>query len=698
VSTLDPVLQIFLREGSEQVESLDAALLRLELKANDRAVLQELMRTAHNLKGGAGTAGQRGVAELAHLFEDAIARLLDGALDAGPETFDHLFAACDALAASMEEIGAGTDPCATLAPANQALAELLGMHVAPAAAPAKPTTDPLADFALGELGHVRLKVFKQQNKRMLRIDTRVPESEHDAEHWSYAFLSALRRVVTVVSTKPSEVELCTLCPRANLAVLAGSYLTAPQAHDAICGEFAIEPDAISVAEVQCADTATVSVITAAPSASADKSNNRRSMRVDTARVDALVDLIGELVTTQTMVANATESASQRDQRLDALVNQLGRLTRDLQDTGLRLRMVPLAGVFQMMARAVRDLGRKRQKEVTLTLVGEDVEMDRAMVERLTDPLLHLVRNAVDHGVEPPDERVRFGKTRTAQVRLCAFHQGSSIVVEVGDDGRGIDPFAVTQKAAALGLAKPGTALSEEEIHELIFQSGFSTAAELTDVSGRGVGLDIVRQNVLAMRGRVRVRSSKGVGTTFQITLPTTLAIIDGMLVACGSERYIIPTTAIAESIRPSADTVHTLAGRLQMVTLRDQTLPVVPLGDALGIAEACREPSQGLVVVVESAGRRLGLLVDGVITQQQVVKKSLGAGLEQARFLAGAAILADGKVGLILDIDELINHNVGRKSVSQQDHPDAADKTATADAATITAAGEVTRERGDSWR
>jgi two-component system chemotaxis sensor kinase CheA len=349
------------------------------------------------------------------------------------------------------------------------------------------------------------------------------------------------------------------------------------------------------------------------------------------------------------------------------LSQLTKVTRDLQDVGMRMRMVPVANLFQKMARMSRDLGHKSGKQLRLVLSGEATEMDRSMVEQIADPLLHMIRNAVDHGLEPPEERRRAGKPEEGTIRLSAYHEGGGIVIELADNGRGLDRDAILAKARGQGLLGANDTLSESDIDMLIFAPGFSTAKQVTEVSGRGVGMDVVKRNLEAMHGRVTISTTPGQGTTFKIVLPLTLAIIDGMMVACGQDRYIIPTLSVVESIRPSQGMLLTFAGQVEMINLRGQILPLVYLARLFNISDAKSDPTQAIVVIIEGAGRRLGLIVDDVVTQQQVVIKSLGLGLGPTRFLSGAAILADGRVGLIMNVEEIAGTAVERRPSTAND-------------------------------
>jgi two-component system chemotaxis sensor kinase CheA len=381
---------------------------------------------------------------------------------------------------------------------------------------------------------------------------------------------------------------------------------------------------------------------------------RETVKVDLDRVDSIVEMIGELIIVESMVVNVPEIAALPSLRVRNYLSQLTKISRDLQNIAMRMRMVPVQGVFQKMARMVRDLSRKTGKNVVLVQSGESAEMDRSMVERIEDPLVHMIRNSVDHGIEPHvDDRTSTGKTAQATIKLSAFHEGGSIVIEIADDGRGLNREAILKKARAQGLVREGENPSDAEVWGLIFLPGFSTAKEVTEISGRGVGMDVVKRNIESMRGRVTVTSTPGKGTTFRLILPLTLAIIEGMLVACGSERYIVPSLSIVESLKPTESMVHAFADRGELVNVRGEMLPLVRLQRLLGVGGEERAATEALIVVVETMGRRVGLLVDDVITQQQVVIKPLGEGLGDTEMLAGAAILSDGRVGLILNVDRI---------------------------------------------
>jgi two-component system chemotaxis sensor kinase CheA len=381
---------------------------------------------------------------------------------------------------------------------------------------------------------------------------------------------------------------------------------------------------------------------------------RDTVKVDLERVDSIVEMVGELIIVESMVVNAPELAHLANSKLRNYLSQMTKISRDLQNASMRMRMVPVSGVFRKMARLVRDLSRKTGKQVEFVQVGESTEMDRSMVERIEDPLVHMMRNALDHAIEPPEERRSLGKSTTATIQLSASHEGGSVAISLRDDGRGLSREKILKKARERALIPgSGDTLTDEEVYALIFVPGFSTASQVTEISGRGVGMDVVKRSVEDMRGRVLVDSKLGSGTTFKLILPLTLAIIDGMLVAAGDERYIIPSLSIVESLQPTAEMVHVAGDGTEIIAVRGEILPLMRLGTLFAVQSKRRLAEQSLCVILESAGRKLGLLVDDILTQQQVVIKPLGEGLGNVELLAGAAILPDGRVGLILNVERL---------------------------------------------
>ncbi len=381
--------------------------------------------------------------------------------------------------------------------------------------------------------------------------------------------------------------------------------------------------------------------------------NSRLVKVATAKLDSLVDMIGELVIAQSMIHHDGALGSVKSAALQRNLAQLGRITADVQKTAMSMRMVPVGQLFQKSVRMVRDLTRRSGKLAELEMAGEETQLDRTIVEELGDPLLHMIRNSADHGIETPQERVACGKPATARIGLKAYHRAGHIAIEISDDGRGLPREKILAKALEKGLVAPGAELTDKEVFNLIFEPGFSTAEQVTDLSGRGVGMDVVRKQVQKLRGRIEIESRPGQGTTFLLKLPLTLAIIDGLVVGVGKERFIVPLFAVREMFRPTAEAIFTVENRREMVLIRGGLLPVVRLHRRFSIGALARELTDGVLVVAESGEKRFCLAVDQLLGKQEVVIKNLGEMFKRIPGVAGGAILGDGRVGLILDVDGL---------------------------------------------
>jgi two-component system chemotaxis sensor kinase CheA len=586
----------FLGESNEGLNRVDQILMNVERDGVDGDTVNSLFRVFHTVKGTAGFLELSEVVSLAHETETMLNRCRENTLHLKGVVIDIVFDATSALRDMLQ-----------------------GVRLAVEAGTAFPSRDGLEAL----LGRIR----------------DVTEGRWVAEKELPAALPG-EKLGEVVTHPPINVP-----PTAVEKALQQQAVTGRRLGEELVALGAAEP-----AQVAQALRAQARVAHAEDGGAVKL---KETIKVDLERVDSLVEMIGELVVVESMVVNAPEISKASSVRVRNCLAQLAKVTRDLQDVGMRMRMVPVAGVFQKMARLVRDLSRKSGKQVRLVTSGESTEVDRSMVEQIADPLVHMIRNACDHGLEDAAGRAAAGKPEVGQVRLSAYHEGGSVVIEIADDGRGLDRDRIVKKAIEKRLITSADGMTEAEVNGLIFAPGFSTAAKVTEISGRGVGMDVVKRNIEAMRGRVVISSTPGAGTKFKLVLPLTLAIIDGMLVACGAERYIIPTLSIVESIQPDRKTLVSLAQTNEMINLRGEILPLLRLDRLFHLQGAKSDPTEALVVVVEGVGRRIGLLVDEVVTQQQVVIKSLGEGLGSTRFLSGAAILSDGHVGLILNVEEI---------------------------------------------
>ena len=384
-----------------------------------------------------------------------------------------------------------------------------------------------------------------------------------------------------------------------------------------------------------------------------RKNEAMAVKVDTAKLDSLVDMAGEMVIAQSLVRHDPDLAALKSPRLQRNMAQLTRMTAELQRTAMAMRLVPIGPLFRRMERMVRDLSRQFGKPIEMETQGDEIELDRNIVQELTDPLMHMVRNALDHGIESPAEREKAGKNPVAHLLLKGRHQAGQVVIEIADDGHGLDRVKIVEKAVQKGLIASGDGLSDNDVYNLIFQPGFTTAAAVTSVSGRGVGMDVVRRHIEKLRGRVEIRSVKGRGATFALKLPLTLAIIDGLVVGVGEERYIAPLFAVREVLRPTAETIWTVQGRAEMALIRGELLPVLRLYRKFRMTPRTEDPLQSVLLVAEVEERRSCLLVDELIGKQEVVIKALGETFKSVTGIAGGAILGDGRVGLILDLERL---------------------------------------------
>ena len=478
------------------------------------------------------------------------------------------------------------------------------------------------------------------------IDVILESADH-LRHW-------LVHLESLLQQRPSDP------PQRDEALLSRIVLLSSEPDAAAPGLEALATAVTAVpAAAEVAAPAAGSVATPEPSSPAavpSQSGHRETMavKVDTAKLDYLVDMAGEMVIAESLVRHDQELSAIKSPLLHRKIAHMTRITAELQKTAMAMRLVPMGPLFRRMARLVRDLSRQFGKQVEMETQGDDIELDRTIVEELADPLMHMVRNALDHGVEFPPERDKAGKPAAARLLLKAQHQAGQVVIEITDDGRGLDRNKILDRALQKGMVQASDTLTDNEVFNLIFEPGFTTAAQVTNVSGRGVGMDVVRRHIEKLRGRIEIRSTLGRGATFLLKLPLTLAIIDGLVVTVGVERYIVPLFAVREMFRPNAETIWTVQQRAEMALVRGTLLPVVRLYRAFGVTPRSEDPCQGVLVVAEVEGQHFCILVDDLIGKQEVVIKTLGDTFKNVSGIAGGAILGDGRVGLILDLDRLL--------------------------------------------
>jgi len=648
----------FFEESLEGLDAMEAALLALD-EGGDAELVHSIFRAAHSIKGGSATFGFPDMAALTHEAETLLDQVRDGCRPIDKPIIELMLRTVDCLRGMFDRAQSG-QPLADAQSESlkQELAAAAGNHTPAAATKAAVKPAASSGWIIQFRPHAGMLAGGNDPLRLVRELAALGQLVVEAQ---------LDRVPTLDALDPSE---CHLGWRIELtgAVSQDAIKTVFEWVEDECDLIieplvAAAPPPAPAVEAVAAPAAGAGGATGTTRAASASSNDAGSVRVAIDKIDGLIDLVGELVITQAMLDQFREEFDpSRLAMLQHGLAQLARHTRTLQESVMGIRMLPIGSVFNRFPRLVRDLSQKLGKQVKLDLVGEHTELDKTVLEKIGDPLVHLVRNAIDHGLETPDKRRAAGKGDMGTLRLEAFHRGGSIVVEISDDGAGLNRDAIIAKAVQKGLIKSGDELSDDAVGELIFQPGFSTAAVTTDLSGRGVGMDVVRRNVVDLGGSVGIKSRAGQGTTFTITLPLTLAIIDGLRAAVGGECYIVPLVSIVESVQLGADAVRSVTGGGELFRFRGEYLPIVRLHQQFGCADARQRIEDGLVIVVEADGTQIGLFVDELVGQQQAVVKSLEANYRRVDGISGATILADGSVALIVDVAGLIRLQSRRKA------------------------------------
>ncbi len=589
----------FTEEAQEHIEAIESALLEVEQAPNDSECINDLFRPFHTIKGMAGFLNLRDVASLTHEVETVLDQGRRGERAITSGIIDLVFEVVDILKNQLGFI-------------SEYVSNPTGGPVP------QPPVDEMIDRLRGVIAGT---IKPNEGQPAVNKPTR-------------------RTGETLVAQ--GEVE--------ETAVNAAVAMQAQEGEDRKIGEVLVDMGVTTPEEVEKAVQSQEEKPTAAgeakPVGPTKTTAGEQSVRVDTAKLDALVDMVGELVIAQTLVG--TNPLVNDNPKLSRDSSQVSKIVRDVQEVAMSMRMVPIKTTFQKMARLVRDLSRKSGKKVHLEISGEETELDKNVIQQIGDPLVHMVRNAIDHGIEKPDRRKDSNKPETGNVQLSAFHHSGSVVIEIRDDGKGLDPAALIAKGIERGVIAPDAELTDEEAYQLIFAPGFSTAAEITDISGRGVGMDVVRRNIEQLRGKVEISSKKGKGSVFSIRLPLTLAIIDGMVIRVGDQRFIIATTMIEQSLRPTQQQITSVQHRGEVLQIRGKLVPLIQLGQLFGDRKKI-DPTEAMVIISPTDCGEIGLVVDELIDQQQVVIKSLGEKFANLHGISGAAILGDGRVGLILD-------------------------------------------------
>ncbi|MFK7986603.1 MAG: chemotaxis protein CheA [Sandaracinaceae bacterium] len=596
-----------LSETRSDLDEAELALLALEETPGDTTHVDNAFRHFHTIKGIAGFLQLTPITKLAHAAEALLSRVRDGELAFQPEHATLTLEAVDILRGL-----------------NDGLAE--------SAASGTPTL-------IAPTGWSRIV----DQLRTVAAAERAPTN------------------AVPTSAVPTSPEPTGEASSAEARPVAMPPSPTEGAASDEAGPVDVHADSAAVSEAP-ADSSNAAPVKAAPTKNNAEHRVETFVRVRTDRLDGLLDSVGELVISHAMLADDPTLSATMNPELARRISHAGKIVRELQDLSMSLRMVPLRGMFQKMGRVVRDVAQKRGKRVKLVTAGEDTELDRSLVDILSEPLIHMVRNAVDHGVESPEERAESGKDEVGTITLSASQQGGYVIVELSDDGKGLDRDRILQKAIKQGVVSPDRQLSDQEVMQLIFSAGLSTVDKVTDISGRGVGMDVVRQSIEALKGQITIKSEVGTGTRFIISLPLTLAITDGMVVRVGSERFIVPTLSISVIFQPSRNALTRIGQCGEVVRLRGQSLPLVRLHELFRIQGAQVDPAQALIVALDDGNDAYALLVDELLGKQQVVNKGLGDGIGHVPGVSGGAILADGRVGLILDPSGIVRHSIASAS------------------------------------
>ncbi|MDY0981158.1 MULTISPECIES: chemotaxis protein CheA [Stenotrophomonas] len=640
----------FFEESREGLDAMEAGLLALESGQQDPEIINSVFRAAHSIKGGAGTFGFDAIAALTHVLETLLDELRAGKRALEAAAVDAMLSSVDVLRALLREAehGQPADPQAVAA-VKARLEAVLSGQAPSAAAPAAAKVDDTPEA--WQIGFVPAPSLFMSGNDPLRI---IRELEHLG---SLQVAARLERLPGFDQLDPLEAHLAWdlglvgKVPRSKIEDTFAWVVDDCELdiRPAAPPSLATSAPAAAPAAPVAAPAAPAAAAAAAPAATSEAET---SIRVAVEKVDALINLVGELVITQAMLKQVSHALDPvHAEQLFAGLDLLERNTRDLQEAVIGVRMLPVDAVFRRFPRLVRDLSSRLGKHVRLRTIGEGTELDKGLIEKIADPLVHLVRNSIDHGLEMPDVRRDAGKDETGTITLAASHQGGHIVIEVSDDGRGLNRDKILAKALERGLAVPDNP-TDAQVWDLIFQPGFSTADAVTDLSGRGVGMDVVRRNIQALGGEVQLESRAGNGTRVLIRLPLTLAILDGMTVAVAGETVILPLAYVLEALQPQPEDVRSMAGEGRVLRVRGEYLPILSLSEYYGFGR--RTTDDSLVVVVEGDGQKIALEVDELVGQQQVVVKNIENNYRRISGVSGATILGDGRVALIVDIGGLV--------------------------------------------
>ena len=671
--------QTYITECHELLQEMEERLLHLNTETSDLEELNAIFRCAHSIKGGAGAFGFDQITSFTHILEALLDAMREGQVHASQEIVDTLLKAADIVTQMVRAAQEGTSLPADFGKEVEselrtiasdggvaAISTTHATNATPAATP-EPASEDITIYGIHFLPHE--SIFSSGNEPLLiarelktlgdlttTIDTsKIPDLEsiaHDICYLNWKFELETRKDTKEVEEVFEFVsDDCTL----SIEIVGGYSIPtstpAATAKNPVAETVSPTPAVAKQAPAPAQETADAAKN---DNAAGNKSAGSTSIRVDVEKVDRLVNMVGELVITQAMLSAQVKHLpiDQFQGLIDGII-ELSQHTRELQESVMSVRMQPVKSIFSRMPRIVRDLSKQLGKDIGIETFGENTEIDKTVIEQLSDPLMHMIRNSIDHGIEKPEERVKKGKPHQGTIKLSADHRGGRIVIEISDDGGGINREKVLARAKDKGLVPADATLTNEEIDNLVFMPGFSTAETVTNISGRGVGMDVVKRNINSLGGSVNIENRPDHGTTFSVSLPLTLAILDGMIVRSGNENYIVPIMSIIETMRPKPNEVQKLADGSDVINVRGEFVPVLYLYQCFQIKNAEADPSKALVILVENNRQHFGIVVDELVGQQQVVIKSLTENADPVQGISGATILGDGKVSLILDVGEL---------------------------------------------
>lgn len=683
----------FFQECEEQLSALETGLLAMQEGQADSETVNAVFRAVHSIKGGAGAFRLERLVSFAHVFETALDRVRSGALAADADVVKLFLRAADALAdlVTASRDGTPADEAATDAIAEEFDAligsgpgadedDLAGLDFSPVTTAFDlPSADP--PYTEQTVFRIRFRplrdmyakandplVLFRELKRLGSLecqcdlanlpflDTMDPEDSYLSWVLRLETQSSLAAVKEVFDFVDGDCDLVieAEAPADALAQTPQGELDIAAILRKVREEAPLIAEAKAAAQVQASGPADAAAPVSAQAA--QRTDVKPTIRVDLGRVDRLINLVGELVINQAMMTQRVlQSSIVRDREVNSSLEELERLTREIQESVMAIRAQPVRPLFQRMSRIVREVADATAKDVRLRTEGESTEVDKTVVELLADPLTHMIRNAVDHGLETPEKRVAAGKPPEGTVRLAAAHRSGRIIIEISDDGAGINRPRVLQKAISQGLVAPDAQLSDVEIDNLLFLPGFSTAQAVSSISGRGVGMDVVKRSIQALGGRISIASAPGQGSTFTLSLPLTLAVLDGIVVSVDAQTYVIPLTAIVETVKHEASRIHNVGENSFVLRVREVMVPLIDVGAELGVRPLAPSVRPGVAIVIETAsGTRSALLVDSIQDQRQVVIKSLETNYRRVDGIAAATILGDGRVAMILDVDALV--------------------------------------------